>query len=154
MQIATYLAKHLCNNNSNQIFPVVVVLRSLSNLSLCNGQTFSIYRSAFLTLLLHGQKVLTQAQNNPLDFSCGMKSSMLKCSIFWLCLFRIESDRKNLEFLKRKYLRVKEKRERVMVKFRNFPEMKLWTGYKPLLHYTSNPFPGLWQKVFTFVDEQ
>ena len=62
MQTATYLAEHLCNNNSNQIFPVVVVLRSLSNLSLCNGQTFSIYRSAFSTLLLHGQKVLAQAK--------------------------------------------------------------------------------------------
>ena len=59
MQIATYLAEHLCNNNSNQIFPVVVVLRSLSNLSLCNGQTFSIYRSAFFNIVITRTKSIS-----------------------------------------------------------------------------------------------
>ena len=59
MQIATYLAEHLCNNNSNQIFPVVAVLRSLSNLSLCYGQTFSIYRSAFFNIVITRTKSIS-----------------------------------------------------------------------------------------------
>ena len=74
MQIATYLAEHLCNNNSNQIFPVVVVLRSLSNLSLCNGQTFSIYRSAFFNIVITRTKsISTRSEKIPLTLAVGRK---------------------------------------------------------------------------------
>ena len=98
MQIANYLAERLYNNNSNQIFPVVVVLRSLSNLSLCNGQTFSIYRRAFFNIVITRTKsISTRSKIIPLTLAVGNKLHSWNVKTFNFVYFTLNQTENLLE---------------------------------------------------------